>query len=272
MNRKNARKVLAFMLILAMVFGLSACAGNQSTGNQGSNIQSTDNQGMNDQKIDAAPETVVTTPNENEPEGNTANSEVCGLWSAGGELIHIANDYCLYYRFGSSSGNNPVACIGYIYDGSYTYDGNLLSMSIYDMEGNLYLSAEFTLENGMLCRDGDPVARKLSDNTGEYGRVTGNWHLLGDDFNIGSSVGGYAFNGTQMTFYNDGTCHSNWDDGSGIDSGSYVLTSKFDCPAITLVDQYGFEAGTYQYEFLTNDLLMIYTTDDGYGYPFYRQN
>lgn len=254
-------RTAALMLVLLMVLGLVACggSGNKPVGGGQSNqplISETDNTRV---------EPVATNP------PDPSNSLV-GLWVDAPGIFAFYDDFAFLYEFGS--GDAAGLRFGYLknlYDCSYTQNGDNVSVSVCDMEGELVFTGEYTLE-GNILRDENNEFVKVSGNTGEEGNMSGTWYSLGDEFRLGDAgVTGDVFSGNLLRFYDDGTCSASWDDGSGRKDGKYVFTSKYDLPAITLYDEHGFELGTYPYEFLENDMLMIYIYDEDFGgYTFYR--
>lgn len=210
-----------------------------------------------------ATEPVLTEPVVTNPPA--ASTGITGIWWDGPSVLVFHNDYALSYVFGSGDdGDLRFAYLKNLYDGSYTLSGNTLSLSIYEMDGTPVQSAELTLDGNTLYYDNNSMV-KVSDNNGVNGDLVGTWHCMGDEFRFGSSTG------TQMQFYSDGTYTIILEDGSDRKGGSYVLTSQYDLPAVMLLDENGEVIGTYPYEFLENDLLMIYVYDiDLGGYVFYR--
>lgn len=210
-----------------------------------------------------ATEPVLTEPVVTNPPA--ASTGITGIWWDGPSVLVFHNDYALSYVFGSGDdGDLRFGYLKHLNDCSYTLSGNALSLSLYEMDGTLVNSVEVTLDGNTLSNDQGSMV-KVSNNTGTEGDLNGIWHCMGDEFQFG------ALKGNQLQFNNDGTYTMSLEDGSDQKGGSYMLTSQYDLPAVTLCDQNGNVIGTYCYEFLENDLLMIYVYDiDLGGYVFYR--
>lgn len=193
------------------------------------------------------------------------STSISGIWQDGPGIFVFYNDFALAYVFGSGDdGDLRFAYLKNLYDCSYTLSGNTLSLSVFEMDGTPVHSGEFALDGNTLSNGQDSMV-KVSGNTGTEGDLAGTWHCMGDEYQFG------ALTGMQLQFYNDGTYRMSQEDGSGQEGGTYRLTSQYDLPAVTLCDENGNVIGTYCYEFLENDLLMIYVYDvDFGGYVFYR--
>lgn len=259
MKHKKYFRAAALVLAVLLALGLAACGGDGA----GSQSQSGGSSMQGYQ-----PPATGSSNTQNEPDATNppaVTTGITGIWQDGPSVFAFYSDFVLAYEFGS--GDDGDLRFGYLknlYDGSYTLSGNTLSLSLYELDGTMVHTGDFVLDGDTLRSDVHEIV-KVSDNTGAEGDLVGTWHSLGDRFEFD------AFKGTRMEFYNDGTCSASLDDGSGRNDGSYVLTSQYDLPAVTLYDEYGNVCGTYPYEFLENDLLMIYVYDiDFGGYVFYR--
>lgn len=243
-------------------------SGRLEYGNAVFNTISLDLDGAYEQPAASEPATNVTEPMQTEPaQTNTPTSSagITGIWQDGPSVFAFCNDYALAYVFGSGDdGNLRFAYLKDLYDCSYTLSGDTLSLSVFEMDGTPVNSAEFTLDGNTLS-NGISSLVKVSENNGVEGDLSGTWHSMGDEFQFG------ALTGTRMEFYNDGSFRICQEDGSEQQGGTYTLTSQYDLPAVTLSYENGAVMGTYCYEFLENDLLMIYVYDvDLGGYVFYR--
>lgn len=264
---KHRKYFRAAVLVLAMMLVLSmAACGDSGSGNQpqsGGSMQ------------DYQPPVTTSSNNLNEPDAKNPLADsagITGIWRDGPAVFVFYYDFAMLYEFGSAEDNDlRFGYLKNLYDCSYTLNGNTLSLSAYEMDGTLVFSSDYTLEESTL-RDEYNEFVKVSNNTGTEEQLSGTWYTMGDEFELcWSSMSGTGFKGRQMRFYDDGTCCSSWEDGSGLYAGKYSLTTKYDLPAITFYDEYGYEKGTYPYEFLANDLLMIYVYDvDFGGFTFYR--
>ena len=149
-------------------------------------------------------------------------------------------------------------------------------MMLYDFSAEEYFPVECSINEDIMYFEGEPALTRFTSNTGEAGSLLGTWYCLGENFCLITGEINDYFDGTEMTLYSDGTFHTNWYDGSGVESGTHRLTTKFDSPAITFSDESGFVSETFRYEFLTNDFIMIYMYDDSTygdsGYLFYRND
>lgn len=222
----------------------------------------------------AAPvEPVQTVPVATEPVVSTDLSGFYGIWYSGSWLLEINSSYAIAYDVDdvdTTYGIDGRVFVSDIWDCSYVMEGSTMKMDCFDAQGNLMDSYALTLEGGYLCISGEPVFGKLTSNMGASGELVGTWMTVGER-TITFSDGAFSnFNGTEMAFYNDGTCMMQFSDGSGKDSFNYYLTSKFDNPAFGIRAD-GIDAGSYEYDFMENDLLMIYTDlDRTEGFLLYR--
>ena len=217
-------------------------------------------------------EPVQTQPMETTPAVTTNLSDWYGVWGEGGWMLEINPDYALAYNIDDAEDYfDETVCISDIWDCSYVIDGNTMKLDCYDMAGNAVDSLTLTLEGGFLCMNGEPEFLKLTKNAGETDKLEGTWYALPDAY-FEFEGGWNKASGDIITFYQDGTCLIQWSDGgSATHDGYYQMTTKFDNPAIKMVLD-GIERGTYEYEFLSNDLLMIYTDNERcYGFLLYRK-
>lgn len=256
-------KVAALVLALVMVLGLTACGGSGSQSQSGG---SHENSNVNF----AAP--VQTQPVTTAPAVSVNTSGWYGVWDEGGWLLEINPDYALVYNLDNSDDDyDQSVCFADIWDCSYVIDGNTMELNGFDMAGNAVETIVLTLENGYLCMDGEPEFLKITNNAGQIDNLVGIWKMIPYTYFQFRSDWDSA-SGDIITFYQDGTCLIQWSEGSSeTHDGYYQLTSKFDNPAIKMVVD-GLERGTYEYEFISNDLLMIYTDNERcYGYLLYRE-
>lgn len=215
---------------------------------------------------------VQTQPVATAPAVSTNMSGWYGVWDSGSWLLEINPDYALAYNIDNAEDEfDQSVCISDIWDCDYVMDGNTMKMDCYDMAGNLMDSQALTLEGGFLCTNGDPVFLKHTNNTGISDNMEGTWYAMPNAY-FEFESGWDNASGDIITFYGDGTCLIQWSEGSSdTHDGYYQMTTKFDNPAIKMVLD-GIERGTYEYEFLSNDLLMIYTDNERcYGFLLYRK-
>lgn len=258
MKHRNYYRVAALLLAVMMTLGLAACGGSGSGGQAQSGGQV--DQPKNSEPV-KAPSSVAADV-----------SQWYGVWSCGLDwLLEINSSYALVYDLDSMGDFfDERLCFEGLYDCNYTINGDVLTLNAYDMAGNLFRTMEMTLENGQLHVAGEnALLTKLTNNTSAGEDLTGIWYSAVLPIRFGSSN---EFSGDRMTFYQDGTCLIQWSDGSSeTHDGYYQMTTKFDNPAIRMVLD-GLEGGTYEYEFLTNDLLMIYTDHERVcGFLLYRE-
>ena len=218
-------------------------------------------------------EPVQTAPPATDPPAvSTDLSGWYGVWDSGNWLLEINPDYALAYNIDNAEDEfDESVCISDIWDCDYVMDGNTMKMDCYDMAGNLMESLALTLEGGYLCNNGDPVFLKHTNNTGISDNMEGTWYAMPNAY-FKFESGWDNASGDIITFYGDGTCLIQWSEGSSeTHDGYYQMTTKFENPAIRMVLD-GLERGTYEYEFISNDLLMIYTDNERcYGYLLYRK-
>lgn len=248
MKYSKKHKAAALMLAVVMLLGLVGC-------------------GHSDNKPQSSDQAYQPSVNDSYSPAVSANtSNWNGLWYEGSWLLEINSDYAFLYRLGTDQVNWwDVACIENIYDCSYTTSGNTMILS----DGLQTL--ELTMQNNYLSMDGSSELTKISNNTGSANNINGTWRALGVPFHFQAHSSFLA--GDEITFYGDNTCQYRYiDDTSGEYSGHYTLTSKFDNPAIIICGDLNGEVGPYEYDFLSNDLLMIYTDNERCcGYLLYRK-
>lgn len=161
----------------------------------------------------------------------------------------------------------------------YSVEEDMICLYFYDENGDVAETANVTIEGDLLYL-ADYTYKKISNNLGENGNLSGTWYPIGTNVFLGDEEA--SFDGQCLTFYRDGSVKAEWTniwiddpwDTSKYDDcgGTYYFTSKFDIPAIA-IHANGYDIGTFGYEFLTNDLIMLYTDDEYYqGFLMYRKS
>lgn len=261
MKHKKYVKTAALVLAIVMLLGLAACGGGSGSQPQGGGQVY---QPPVNEPVTPAEPVQTAPPATDAPAVSTDLSGWYGVWDSGGWLLEINPTYAFLYRLGSDQVNWwEVVCIENIYDCSYTINGNTMILS----DGLQTL--ELTMQNDCLFMDGSPELTKICNNTGLTDNIIGTWRTLGVDFHFQAHSSFLA--GDEITFYGDNTCQYRYADASDGYSGCYTLTSMFDNPAIVISGDLNGEVGPYEYDFLSNDLLMIYTDNERcFGYLLYR--
>lgn len=258
MRYKGFLRAVALILASAFVLCLVGC------GAQGDSTPQQDN---NDY-VQQTPANATT----NKPAASQTSSGWYGLWDGGSAILEINENNAYYYVLGSV-GDDPFEERIYVecYDCSYTISNNVMDLTTYDLNGGVMFSSELTLSGNYLCIEGEPEAIRITGNSGPYGDVIGCWNAIGPVVRMEGDWFS-SISGDELTFYSDGTCLLRWKDGAGTYDCTYNLTSKYDNPAIGFRFN-GYDADVLQYEFISNDLMMIYTNNDRTcGFLLYREN
>lgn len=255
---KSFLRAVALVLAAIIVLCLAGCGG------QGDNTS----QQNNNDYVQQTPENGSAS----KPSASQAKSGWYGLWDGGSAIVEINEHNAYYYSLGSV-GDDPFEERIYVerYDCDYTISNNVMVLTAYDLNGGAMFSSELTLSGNYLCIEGEPEAIRITGNTGPYGDVVGCWNSIGPVVRMEGDWFA-SISGDELTFYSDKTCLLRWKDGGGDYDCTYNLTSKYDNPAIEFhYNEY--DVDVFQYEFISNDLLMIYTNKERTcGFLLYRVN
>ena len=190
-----------------------------------------------------------------------------GIWFCfeNANILLDYGDYAIIYDFDWDNRTYSYY-LKAVYECEYQWDGDELTLSAYDPDGVLIYTNSYISGGGQLVEaDGggeDYYVR--SRNVGVRDDLVGIWHYL------------IPCTGHDLQFYNDGSFRDDEFDGRGTftsdgDDGRYMLTSKYDRPAIAVYDEDRENLGTFRYEFLETNLLVIYDSDgDKIQSVFYR--
>lgn len=241
MKHRNYYRVVGLLLAVMMVLSLVACgsgASSQVPSSGNSDIQSYE-------PPTSEPTNCQTEPLEPDPLYVTFPNSVETA------AIVFREESIMLYEFGQGSSGyylkNQYSC-------SYEMDDTTVVLSVYGDDGTLIRTSKYTFDGPYLWGSnwGSPHDFVIvSDSIGTKSDLVGAWYAIDDSMTI--------------QFYSDGTFRN------GEVAGSYEFTSKFDIPAVMLYDEAGNTSATYCYEFLDNDLMMLYRSDRNSALVFFRQ-
>ena len=247
MLKRNTR-IAALVLALMIVLGLGACGGNLPSGSQNGIGESTNIQ----DKKPAVSEYMIE---QTEPDDY--------MWIGPSEIL--GRQYVLIFYNGNTAKlyeyDPELASTYYLenpYECTWTRDGDVISLCVYKSDGELAYETDFIMDQDTFLQyyGGDQIVAFLargSNNNGIKHSLTGKWWYV-DGIHT-------------MEFYDDGSFRTDQS------SGSYQYTSKYDQPAVSFYDEKTNKQSTNCYEFLENDLILLYDDlDPSRVMMFYRPN
>ena len=251
--RRNTR-ITALLFALMIVLGLGACGGNLPSESQNGIVTNTNIQ-------DKEPTVPEYTIEQTEPDvSDTSSEDYLWIGISGTDdrqyMFVLNNDYTAkLYAYDLEWTNTYY--LEHPYECTWTPDGEGVTISAYEGDGKLVFSTNYVKDqpNFYVYHSGDQLVAGLawaSNNDGIKHSLTGEWYYIG-----GSQ--------TTMEFYDDGSFRTDQF------SGSYHYTSKYDQPAFSVYNENTGKNSTHCYEFLENDLLLLYDDlDSSKLMMFYR--
>ena len=254
MFRRNTR-IAALVFALMIVLGLGACGVNLPSESQIGSVTNTNIQ-------DKEPTVPEYTIEQTEPDvSDTSSEDYVWIGPSGGNgrqyvLVFYSDFVAKLYEYDPERNNTHY--LEHPYECSWTQDGDVISLSVYEGDGDLAYVTDYIMDQDtfLLYSGGDEIVgffHRGSNNNGIKHSLTGKWW--------------YVDGSRTMEFYDDGSFRTDQF------SGSYQYTSKYDQHAVSVYDESTGKRSTYCYEFLENDLLLLYDNlDSSKLMMFYRSN